>query len=79
LAYYRLAKYGQAIADFDAILAPLPDYRAFYNRDLAKFALQQYEWAIADYDQSIRHSPSLSIQRLAMVSDNRAIAYLALN
>jgi tetratricopeptide (TPR) repeat protein len=70
-AYYELAQYQQAIADYDQAIDLNPAYaKAYNNRANAYYELAQYQQAIADYDQAIDLNPSY-----AEAYNNRGNAY----
>ena len=43
LAYYKLNKYNEALADYDRSIAIKPTLRALYQRELTKYAIRQSE------------------------------------
>ena len=74
VAYAKLGKYKQAIADFDKVLEIDPvSARIYYERGLAQAMLGNYMQAINDYDSSIRINP-----RFAMAYSNRGSAYTSI-
>jgi tetratricopeptide (TPR) repeat protein len=54
------------------------DYRAYYNRGLARFDQEDYESAIADYNQALRQTPTPYSQALSSVYNDRGLVYLQL-
>ncbi len=87
LAYYRQAKYPQAIAQYQEIikrdyaahtLTARHDYRAYYNRGLAYFALENYQQAISDYNFALTSSHSLNAKSKTLIYNDLALAYMML-
>jgi tetratricopeptide (TPR) repeat protein len=77
LAYYRTGNYQAAIADNTTLLRTHPDVRAYFNRGLAKVALQQYWQALIDYDRALAQQPE-DQSTIAEIYIDRGVAYFAL-
>jgi Flp pilus assembly protein TadD len=69
----RRKDYEQAIIHFNAYMQanPKPTAAAYYNRGVAHYGKKDYDWAIADFSESIRLDP-----RFADAYGNRASVYL---
>ncbi len=79
LAYYRQAKYPQAIAQYQQVIKrDRHDYRAYYNRGLAHFALENYEQAISDYNLALTSSHSLNAESKTLIYNDLALAHMML-
>ena len=79
LAHYRLGKYAAAIADYNRVIELKPhSLQAYYNRGLAHAALEKYPQAIADYNQALVHISGTDKNQLAIIYNDRALAYLGL-
>lgn len=81
MAYYNLEKYSEAIADFNRVSDVSLDFRAYYNRGLAKFGLNKYLPAIADYNLALfeisKSNLDLSNQ-LSEIYNERGLTYFFL-
>ena len=54
-----MRQYGDAIADYDKAISLKPALsEAYYNRGIAKAALDHHEEAVADYDEAIHLKPN---------------------
>jgi len=70
-----LKNYPGAITDYTQAISLKPDYvAAYFNRGLAKFALNDNQGAIADYTKTINLKPND-----AVAYSKRGIVYLMLN
>ncbi|NEQ22065.1 MAG: tetratricopeptide repeat protein, partial [Microcoleus sp. SIO2G3] len=66
-----------AVADYNQVTQLNPvDYRAYYNRGLARFEQEDYQGAIADYNQALRQILRQDNQELATIYNDRGLAYL---
>ncbi len=59
LALAALARYDEAIQDYDEAIKLDPNYKeAFFNRGLALAVLEKFDEAIQDYDEAIKLDPN---------------------
>jgi len=76
LTNYRLGRYPQSLIDYDRLIVINPqNYRAYYNRGLSKVAMKNYQGAIADYDQALNNIPPEEDTKIALVYNDRGLAY----
>jgi lipoprotein NlpI len=70
-AYYRLARFAEAIADYTTVIKRQPSAEAYNDRGNAYRLAGRYVEAIADLSEAIRRNPGFAI-----AYDNRANAYV---
>jgi lipoprotein NlpI len=70
-AYYRLARFDEAITDYTTVIKRQPSAQAYNDRGNAYRLAGRYAEAIADLSEAIRRDPGLAI-----AYDNRANAYV---
>lgn len=76
LTNYRLGRYPQALIDYDQLISlNSQDFRAYYNRGLAKVGMEDYLGAIEDYNQALNNIPPEETKKIAMVYNDRGLAY----
>ena len=76
LTNYRLGRYPQALIDYDQLISlNSQDFRAYYNRGLAKVGMEDYLGAIEDYNQALNNIPPEDATKIAMVYNDRGLAY----
>jgi tetratricopeptide (TPR) repeat protein len=72
LAYFKLGNYQAAVSEYSQMIKRNSnDFRAYYNRGLARFERKDYEGAIADYEQALSKSHRRSDPLLADVYNDR--------
>ncbi len=76
LANYRLGRYAQSLIDYDRLITLNPqNFRAYYNRGLAKVGMENYLEAIEDYNHALDNIPPEDGRKIAMVYNDRGLAY----
>lgn len=79
LAYFRNAKYNQAIEKYQEVIKrDRDDYRAYYNQGLAHFALQDYHQAILDYNSALMSPCLVDAEAKTLIYNDRGLTYTML-
>ncbi|MEO0836977.1 MAG: tetratricopeptide repeat protein, partial [Cyanobacteria bacterium J06642_3] len=73
-------EYEQAIAQYELVIQQNgADYRAYYNQGLSYQALNNYQKAIANYDQALLRSRDLNPELKSLIYNDLALAYMMLS